>query len=462
MIQNEGENGASELDRREFLRGASMGTLMMLMGGIPIEAGAETTNAAEDSAVTHYKTITPPVSCGMIGCGVWGREILNTLATLPNAPVPAICDTYQPFLNRAKQEAAPKSQTYLDYRKLLEDKSVEAVIVATPSHQHKEIVLAALQAGKHVYCEAPLATTVEDARAIAEAAKAAIKLNFQSGLQLRSDSRTLYIYDKFIRVGATGKPVSGRGQWHQKTSWRRASPNPEREKEINWRVSSATSAGLMGEIGIHQLDRMSWFMKARPVAVTGYGSIMNWDDGRDVPDTIQSMFEYPKKVNFYYEATLTNSFEADCDVLFGVYAAIMMRGDKAWIFKEIDSPLLGWEVFGSKAEFYKDTGFVLSADATKSVKPGELANKSKYADTPLSDALKAFVKNCNVTSDGVNDFIGSNGADAEGLADYLATRDRSPAAGYKEGFEATVCALKANEAVTQGQKIVMQKEWFDI
>ncbi len=64
-----------------------------------------------------------------------------------------------------------------------------------------------------------------------------------------------------------------------------------------------------------------------------------------------------------------DSFEADCDVFHGTYAAIMMRGDKAWIFKEIDSPLLGWEVFGSKAEFYKDTGFVLSADATKSMKP---------------------------------------------------------------------------------------------
>lgn len=462
MIQNEAENGPSELDRREFLRGASMGTLMMLMGGIPIEAGAQTTNAAADQD-TGLSTISRPVSCGVIGCGVWGREILQTLATLPNAPVPAICDTYQPFLNRAK-ESAPKAQTYLDYRKLLEDKSVEAVIVATPSHQHKEIVLAALQAGKHVYCEAPLASSIEDARAIAQAAKAAIKLNFQSGLQLRSDARTLYIYNNFIRVGATGKPVFCRGQWHTSQSWRRPSPNPEREKEINWRVSKATSTGLMGEVGIHQLDRMNWFIKARPSAVTGFGGIMSWNDGRDVPDTIQSVFEYPEKVNFIYDATLANSFEADCDVFYGTYAAIMMRGDKGWIFKEISSPMLGWEVFGSKAEFYKDTGFVLSADATKSIKPGALANVSPFADTPLNHALKAFVKNCFVTGEGARNFIENNGGDADGLADYLPTlaKGRLPAAGYKEGFEATVCALKANEAITQGQKIAMQKEWLDI
>ena len=85
----------------------------------------------------------------------------------------AICDTYAPFLRRAK-EAAPKAETYSDYRQVLAQKSVQAVIVATPSHQHKEVVLAALQAGKHVYCEAPLASNLEDARAIARYAPAIV------------------------------------------------------------------------------------------------------------------------------------------------------------------------------------------------------------------------------------------------------------------------------------------------
>ena len=93
---------------------------------------------------------------GVIGCGAWGREILTHLATLPRAEVVAVCDHYESFLNRAKN-AAPKAEGYLDYEKLLENKDVQAVIVATPTHQHKEIVLAALAANKHVYCEAPLA-----------------------------------------------------------------------------------------------------------------------------------------------------------------------------------------------------------------------------------------------------------------------------------------------------------------
>ena len=109
-------------------------------------------------------------------------------------------------------------------------------------------MLAALKAGKHVYCEAPLAGSIEDAREIALAAKAAKNQVFQTGLQLRSDKQRLFLLP-FIRTGALGKTVLARSQWHKKTSWRSASPNPDREKALNWRLSKATSLGLIGEIG---------------------------------------------------------------------------------------------------------------------------------------------------------------------------------------------------------------------
>src|SRR5580692_9313293 len=140
MNQNDAENGGTEFNRRDFIKGASFGTLMMMMGGVPLQA--EDTNSGPKD--TGFSTVNPPVSCAVIGCGLWGREILKTLAVLPNAPVVAICDTYGPWLNRAKTEAAPKAETYKDYRQVLDQKSVEAIIVATPTHQHKEIVLAAL------------------------------------------------------------------------------------------------------------------------------------------------------------------------------------------------------------------------------------------------------------------------------------------------------------------------------
>src|SRR5580700_3964839 len=143
MNQNDAENGGTEFNRRDFIKGASFGTLMMMMGGVPLQA-ADTTSQPKD---TGFKSIDPPVNCAVIGCGIWGREILKTLAVLPNAPVVAICDTYGPWLNRAKNEAAPKADTYKEYHELLNQKSVEAVIIATPTPTHKDIVLDALKAG---------------------------------------------------------------------------------------------------------------------------------------------------------------------------------------------------------------------------------------------------------------------------------------------------------------------------
>jgi predicted dehydrogenase len=126
-----------------------------------------------------------------------------------------------------------------DYKKILENKEVQAVIIATPSHLHRDIVLEALQAGKHVYCEAPMATTLDDTKAIAKAARDAIGQVFQPGLALRSDPQRHFLL-QFIRTGAIGKNIMARSQWHKKQSWRFTSANADREKEINWRLAKDT------------------------------------------------------------------------------------------------------------------------------------------------------------------------------------------------------------------------------
>lgn len=452
---------AQDFNRRDFLKSGSLTSLMVMMGGAALK-GQE--KAKPSGAPTEYKTTGTPVNCAVIGCGVWGREILNTLARLPNAPVIAICDTYQPFLRRAK-ESAPKAEAFTDYQKVLENKEVKAVLVATPSHQHREIVLAALQAGKHVYCEAPLANNIEDARAIARSAKAAIHLNFQAGLSLRSDPQRHFLL-QFLRAGAMGTTIKGRGQWQKKQSWRRASPNAERERELNWRLRKEDSLGLIGEIGIHQVDVANWFIKARPVAVTGFGDILHWTDGRDVPDTIKAVFEYPGGVHFDYESTLTNSFDADYEMFYGTDSAVMLRGNKAWMFKEVDSPLLGWEVYARKDEFYKETGIALVANATKLVAQGaKPVEDAPYTNTPLSYAMEAFIGNTDTIHAAVEDFSSSfDVSDRKALKDYLdnLTKNNAPAAGYAEGFEATVVAVKANEAILARKRVVFEKGWFEV
>ena len=442
-----------DFTRRDFVKGGSFATLLSLLGAVELRA-QDAPKKADD------KPAGPQINIGVIGLGPRGREILAVLSRLKDAKVAAICDTYPAMLRRSA-EAAPGASSHEDYKETLANKDIHSVVIATGTHQHKEITLAAMQAGKHVYCEAPLAGSMEDARAIAKAAQATPRVVFQSGLQFRSDPQRHFLL-QFIRTGAMGKTIMARSQWHKKQSWRGTSPNAEREKAINWRLRSETSLGLIGEVGIHHLDAANWTINKLPTAATGFASTMLWNDGRDVPDTVQTVVDYPGGVRLMYDATLANSFDADYEVYYGTDSAIMIRGSRAWLFKEVDSPLLGWEVYARKDEFFKETGIALVANATKSTPPAGEGVES-LTTTPLYYALESFVANCGEIGAAVEDFNATfNPKDLPALAKYLADIKRQPAAGWKEGFEATVMAIKTNEAIVQGQKLAFQKEWFEL
>src|SRR5690349_3993961 len=232
---NENQTNVLDFNRRDFLRSGSVATLMTMLGGVEL-FGQTNAGAAGES-----KDVKEKMKVGVIGLGAWGREILNTLAVVPEADVAAVCDTYPASVRRAAS-LAPKAAQTEDYKTILANKDIKAVVLATPTHLHKDIALAAIKAGKHVYCEAPLAGTIDDAKAIALAAKAAKQQVFQVGLQFRADPQRHFLVP-FIRSGAIGTWLNARAQFHKKQSWRSTSPKPEREKELNWRLSKETSIG---------------------------------------------------------------------------------------------------------------------------------------------------------------------------------------------------------------------------
>lgn len=464
---NQPDHSDADFNRRDFIKGSSFAALMTMMGGVPLLAPAQPGEKAAD---------LPPkkkVKVALIGLGPWGREILDQLGRLAQADVAAICDNYPAMLRRSASKA-PQAKQVENYEAILADPEIKAVIVATGSHQHKDIVIAALKAGKHVYCEAPLAHTIEDAQAIARAAKEAVTVNFQPGLQWRCDPHRRFLLP-FIRSGALGKTVMARAQWHKKQSWRQASPNSDREKAINWRLHQSTSPGLVGEIGIHALDQAGWFLNLVPAAVTGFSSTMLWkDDGRDVPDTVDAVIEYADGVRMKYNASLATSFDSDYELLYGTEATVLMRegntGEgRAWMFKEVDAALLGWEVYARKDNFYKETGIALVVDGSKQQNLAENATGTPAAALPQHYyALEAFLANCQEVSTEVEDFQANYGADdpqalvahLAGIAQKRESSRQTP--GYQEGYAATVLALKVNEAATANKRIEFKKEWFEL
>ena len=413
------------LSRRNFLKRSSLIPLSGLLAQSPsIGAAARRTGFREQ------------VRTALIGFGPQGRDIAATLSRIPEADIAAVVDNYDVMLRRA-QRSMPEVPGFEDYRAVLDNPDISTVLIATPTHMHKQMALDALSAGKHVYVEAPMASTIEDARAMAQAARDNPDLIFQVGLLARSHPNYRSV-SQFVRSGALGKTTMARAQWHAKESWRRIAPNREREMALNWRLDAEVSTGIIGEIGTHQLDPALWFLGQRPKAVTGLGQIMLWDDGRQVPDTLQAIFELEDGVPMLYDATLTSSFDAAYDTYSGRDSTIMFRDHRAWMFKEVDAPMLGWEVYARKDQFYKELGIALAANATQldaqDISPTE---DDPNLETPLWYALREFIDN-------------------HAFGPYL------PAASYEVGFEAAVVAIRANEAILQGTRLTYDDTLFAI
>jgi predicted dehydrogenase len=410
-------------DRRDFIR-TTAGTLACLLSNHGLSAWEIGREIAAPG---------PPVKLAIVGLGSWGREILAALARVPAADVAMVCDVYAPAVRRAG-EIVPGATGVADLRRALDSPAIEAIVVATPTPAHAAIVTAALDAGKHVYCEAPLAASIDDARAIARAALAHPARVVQGGLQGRSNQLYRHV-SAFVKSGVLGDIALVNGQWNRKESWRRAAPTPERERALDWRLEK-TSTGLLGEIGIHQIDLMHQYLAERPLAITGTGMVAAWRDGRETPDTAACLIEFPR-ARVSYRATLASSFGGIYTVFQGSESALFMKENRSWMVKEADAALLGWEVYARKEPVHDETGIAMVADATKLLEAGKEPGKDGPVEPeipPLQLALEGFIASIRAGT--------------------------PPACSAKDAYEATVVALKANQAVLGNTRVDLRPADF--
>ena len=367
-----------------------------------------------------------PLRCGLIGAGRQGRAILTDLAKLEGVQVTAVADPVESRL-RSGLRRAKGAQGYADERALLEQAELEAVFIATPTHLHRPVAQAALEAGKHVYCEAPLAHTLEDCRALVAAARQA-EGTFMTGLQARSNPIYSLARD-FARSGAIRDVVSLRAQSAQKSSWRVAARDPKDEEALNWRLNPELSLGLAGELGVHQFDVFHWFLGSYPTAVRGTGSVQLHTDGRSVADTIALTLEFPGGRSLSYEASLANSFEGTHEVLRGSMGTFKLAWNAGWMFKEADAATLDWEVYANRQQFHDEEGITLIADATQLAAQGRLKQGVGLPQTPLYYALEDFVSAC--------------------------TQGTPPPTSAGEGLRASVVGIQARRALQSGDRIAI-------
>ncbi|WP_406828427.1 Gfo/Idh/MocA family protein [Microbulbifer sp. ARAS458-1] len=294
------ENQDFQRRRREFLRDISF-----LAGSTALLSAAPWAQALSAESFSEIKK-NGRARLAVIGVGSRGRALLLNLQAVAHAEITAVCDSYQPHLDRAHGLTQGKADSYLDYREILDRKDIDGVVIATPLHQHKHITIDALNAGMHVFCEKSMARTLEDCRDMVIAQKATGRI-LQIGHQRLFNPIYLHAMDK-IRKGELGEVHQMRAFWHRNGDWRRSLPNNDAsfEKRFNWRLYKESSAGLMTELASHQIQVANWLFGEVPAQVMGSGSICFWKDGREVYDHVALIYEYSKGRKLIYDSLISN------------------------------------------------------------------------------------------------------------------------------------------------------------
>jgi predicted dehydrogenase len=276
------------------------------------------------------------IAVGMIGLGIRGSYLLERFfaSSKDTATIAALCDAYTGNLAKAGARVrtlggnVPK--TYADYRELLQDKSIDAVIIATPEHLHSTMLLDALQAGKHVYTEKPLAHTIEEGEKILRVAQTS-----QQVVQVGTQNRSNPLYTKakeMVAAGMIGEVHYTRAFWYRNSlddapAWRYAIPADATEQNTDWnrflgdapkrpfskprffqwRLYWDYSGGISTDLLVHQTDITQFVLdKAPPVSCMASGAILRWKDDREVPDTFGAVFEYPGGFHIDYSCYFGN------------------------------------------------------------------------------------------------------------------------------------------------------------
>ena len=251
------------------------------------------------------QTVGSKARIGIIGPGSRGQFLMSFLVQNPKVEIVAVCDTYKPSIDAAlKME--PKAKVYTDYQKLLDDKNVDAVLIATPLYLHYEMVMAAFDAGKHVFCEKAIAYSMDETYKIYQKYKKSEKVFFV-GQQRLFDPRYIHAIE-MAHSGEFGKIGGIRAFWHRNNDWRRPVPTDATDKQINWRLYHDCSKGIMTELACHQLQIGTWAMRQIPEKVMGHGAITFWKEKREVYDNVSCIYVFENGVKLNFDSVLSNKF----------------------------------------------------------------------------------------------------------------------------------------------------------
>ena len=397
------------------------------------------------------------VNIGLIGCGGRGRADASFLRQVPNVNLAAVCDVYTPHAEAAQTWAGAGCRSYGDFRSLLEQRDIDAVLVATPDHWHAAITVLACQAGKDVYVEKPLSHSIREGRKMVEAARRYDRV-VQAGTQHRSAPHFRQAAEivqsggigavRFVRVwnylnmspqgiGRAADAEPGPGlDWDFYLGPAPQVPFNKNRFLVSYRWFWDYAGGMATDYGTHRLDSVHQVMGVdAPRSAAAAGGRFELQDGAETPDVLQITYEYPGFV-LSYEASMLN----------GHGCGGRTPGRKYYMTRGADDRPHGIAFYGSKGSLFADrVGFEVYPEPSGESGPGAV----NTAGTGWrAEALAVAGQD-------------STPLHLENFIQCVRTR-RRPAADVEIGHRSTLVAHLGNIAFRTGRKIHWDAEREEI
>ena len=299
--------------RRTFLR-----TLGLAAAAAPATRllGSPTTRPAA-SFLTRNAPLPDDrqVRVALIGAGGMGTADMNTSLTVPGVTITGVCDLYAARLEKARAAWGEGLFVTRDYAEILKRKDVDAVIIGTPDHWHKQISVDALHAGKHVYCEKPMVHSVDEGKEVIDAWKRSGKIFMvgSQGLSSLGNEKARQL----LADGVIGDLNYAEGFWARHSplgAWQYPVPEDASPETVDWERYISNTAdrpfdplrffrwrnytdygtGMSGDLFVHLFSSLHFITRSLgPDEVLATGGLRYWKDGREVPDVLIGTFNYP-------------------------------------------------------------------------------------------------------------------------------------------------------------------------
>jgi predicted dehydrogenase len=321
-----------KMNRRSFLKAASATAAGSVLG----------TNVHALSAAAFQEpgpiAKNDHLQIALIGAGIQGQGDTRVALQVPGIKLLAVADCYQGRLDHTKELWGNDLFTTRDYTQILARNDIDAVIIATPDHWHKQAAVDSMRAGKDVYCEKPMIHLYSDGPEMIKTARSTNRI-----LQIGSQRVSSIVYAKakeLLAAGAIGQLNTVTARWDRNSSlgaWNYTVPldaSPETcdwprflgtapkipfnaEHFFQWRKWKAYGSGVAGDLFVHLFSGTHFVTGAHgPTRAMATGGLRFWKDGRDVPDVMLALFDYPEAFNLSLRVNFVDGGEESEGLIF--------------------------------------------------------------------------------------------------------------------------------------------------